>query len=249
MPAVPAWPPKSTPRLFIDRDLSADREVALDHAHQRYLLAVLRKGEGALFRAFDDRTGEYLMTLRESGKGRWTATVGERIAPREEVPDLWLCLSPIQRDNLALVAEKACELGVRSVQPVETHRTVVRQINTSRLRARMVEAAEQCERTALPHLEPIVRLEKLLASWPQGRHLFFCDERGGGPAASAMASHPGPAAILIGPEGGFDNRENAAVRALPEAVPVSLGPRILRAETAAISSVALWMALVGDWAD
>ncbi|ANY21235.1 Ribosomal RNA small subunit methyltransferase E [Tsuneonella dongtanensis] len=249
MPATPAWPPKSAPRLFVDRDLSAGGDFPLDPAHARYLLAVMRKGEGDVFRAFDDRTGEYSAELREAGKGKWAARVGERIAAREDVPDLWLCLSPIQRDNFALVAEKACELGVRKFQPVEMHRTVVRQVNDSRLHARMVGAAEQCERTALPEIAPMVRLERLLADWPQDRALFFCDERGGSPARVTMEAHPGPAAILIGPEGGFDDAENAAIRAVPQAIPISLGPRILRAETAAMAAIALWMGTVGDWKD
>jgi 16S rRNA (uracil1498-N3)-methyltransferase len=247
MPATPAWPPKSLPRLFVDRDLSSESEFPLEPEHQRYLLASLRKKDGDAFCAFDDRTGEYQLTLKEIAKGRWSALVGEHIGGREEVPDLWLCLSPIQRDNFAMVAEKACELGVRRFQPVAMHRTIVREINAGRLRARMIEAAEQCERTALPEIEPIVRLEKLLSGWPTGRVLFFCDERGGEPAAPAMSAQSGTAAILVGPEGGFDDGENAMIRDHPQAVPISLGPRILRAETAAISAVSLWMAAVGDW--
>lgn len=242
-PKVPAWPPKSTPRLFVDRELAVGAQVALDPQQARYFFAVLRLKAGDVVRLFDNRTGEYLARLGE----RSSATVENLLAPREEVPDLWLCASPIQRDHFALVAEKACELGVRKFVPVEMRRTQVRQINSARLVNRMIEAAEQCERTSLPEVEPLVRLEKLLGEWPADRVLFFCDERGGDPAPAAMAAHPGPAALLIGPEGGFDDAENAAIRALPQAVPVSLGPRILRAETAAISAVALWMGAVGDW--
>jgi len=200
-------------------------------------------------RLFDNRTGEYVARLGESAAGRASATIESCLGAREDVPDLWLCASPIQRDNFALVAEKACELGVRRFVPVEMRRSQVRQINANRLEKRMIEAAEQCERTALPVIEPLVRLGRLLAEWPEDRTLFFCDERGGSPAPAAMAAHPGPAAILIGPEGGFDDTENAAIRALPQAIAVSLGPRILRAETAAIAAVALWMGSVGDWRD
>lgn len=249
MPATPAWPPKSTPRLYVDRVLSVGEEVPLDHAAARYFHSVLRLKPGDPVRLFDNRTGEYVARLGTISSGRLSALIETRLADREEVPDLWLCASPLQRDNFALVAEKACELGVRRFVPVETRRSQVRQVNASRIEKRMIEAAEQCERTALPELQPIVRLEKLLADWPQDRTLFFCDERGGAPAAAAMAAHLGPAAILIGPEGGFDDGENAAIRALAQAVPVSLGPRILRAETAAISAVALWMGTVGDWCD
>jgi 16S rRNA (uracil1498-N3)-methyltransferase len=247
MPATPAWPPKSTPRLYVDRELAVGAEVPFDNRETRYFYSVLRLKEGDPVRLFDNRTGEYVARLGPVASGRSSARVENLLAPREEVPDLWLCASPIQRDNFALVAEKACELGVRKFMPVEMRRSQVRQINESRLVKRMIEAAEQCERTSLPEVEPLVRLEKLLADWPSDRTLFFCDERGGDPAPAAMAAHPGPAAILIGPEGGFDDAENAAIRALPQAVPVSLGPRILRAETAAISAVTLWMGAVGDW--
>jgi len=249
MPATPAWPPKSTPRLFIDHELAVGAEVPLDNPETRYFFAVLRLKEGDPVRLFDNRTGEYVARLGPVASGRSSARVESLLASREEVPDLWLCASPIQRDNFALVAEKACELGVRKFVPVEMRRTQVRQINAGRLVKRMIEAAEQCERTSLPEVEPLVRLEKLLVDWPANRTLFFCDERGGDPAPAAMAAHPGPAAILIGPEGGFDDAENAAIRALPHAVPVSLGPRILRAETAAISAITLWMGTVGDWSD
>ena len=249
MPATPAWPPKSTPRLFIDHELAVGAEVPLDNPETRYFFAVLRLKEGDPVRLFDNRTGEYVARLGPVASGRSSARVESLLAPREVVPDLWLCASPIQRDNFALVAEKACELGVRKFVPVEMRRTQVRQINAGRLVKRMIEAAEQCERTSLPEVEPLVRLEKLLVDWPANRTLFFCNERGGDPAPAAMAAHPGPAAILIGPEGGFDDAENAAIRALPHAVPVSLGPRILRAETAAISAITLWMGTVGDWSD
>lgn len=247
MPATPAWPPKSAPRLYVDRPLAVGEDIPLDHPEARYFHSVLRLKAGDRVRLFDNRTGEYVASLGEMASGRSSARVEVKLAEREEVPDLWLCASPIQRDNFALVAEKACELGVRKLIPVEMRRTQVRQINASRLEKRMIEAAEQCERTALPEIEPLVRLDRLLADWPTDRALFFCDERGGEPAPAAIAACPGPAAILIGPEGGFEDAENAAIRAVPQAVPISLGPRILRAETAAIAAVSLWMGAVGDW--
>ena len=249
MSATPAWPPKSTPRLFADQTLALGAQVPLDTGEARYLLSVMRLKTGDPVRMFDNRTGEYVARLEQIGSNRAAATVESLLKPREEVPDLWLCASPIQRDNFALVAEKACELGVRRFVSVEMQRTQVRQIKPDRLTKRMIEAAEQCERTALPELAPMVRLDALLAGWPTERTLFFCDERGGAPAPAAMAAHPGPGAILIGPEGGFDDRENAAIRTLPQAVAVSLGPRILRAETAAIAAVSLWMGAIGDWRD
>src|SRR3546814_121212 len=138
-------------------------------------------------------------------------------------------------------------LGVARLQPVLTRRAVVDKLNLLRLHSHLVEAAEQCGRTALPELGEMVKLQNLLKNWSQSRHLFFADEQGGTPMAEALSAHAGPAAFLIGPEGGFDEEERAAIRAHPAAVPVSLGPRILRAETAAISATAIWMAQRGDW--
>jgi 16S rRNA (uracil1498-N3)-methyltransferase len=159
------------------------------------------------------------------------------------VPDLWLLFAPIKRGRIDWLVEKATELGVARLVPVITRRTIVERLNLDRLRAHIVEAAEQCERTALAELAEPQRLEALLAGWPDGRILHFADEAGGGP----LDPRPGPAAILVGPEGGFTDEERAAIRALPEARPVSLGPRILRADTAALAAVALWMAGAGDW--
>ena len=247
MPATPAWPPRSTPRLYMDGEIAPGSTIALDPAQARYLVAVMRRGEGDPVRLFDDRTGEYLARIARADARKGSVVVEQRLAPREDVPDLWLCASPIQRDNFALVAEKACELGVRRFVPVAMRRSVVRKINPERLQRRMVEAAEQCGRTALPELAETRDLAALLDAWPQGRTLFFADELGGVPAPRAFAAAPGPAALLVGPEGGFDDAEREAIRALPAARPVALGPRILRAETAAVAATALWMATCGDW--
>lgn len=247
MPATPAWPPKSTPRLYMDRPIEVGASIELDQAQARYLVNVMRRGDGDPVRLFDGATGEYLARLAVPGGSRCTAIVAEKLAPREEVPDLWLCASPLQRDNFALVAEKACELGVRRFVPVEMRRSVVRKINAERLRKRMIEAAEQCERTTLPELAAATKLDRLLRDWPADRTLFFADELDGATPMDCFPAHAGPAALLIGPEGGFDDAERAMIRDLPQARPVSLGPRILRAETAAIAGVAAWMALAGDW--
>ncbi|PTS88790.1 16S rRNA (uracil(1498)-N(3))-methyltransferase, partial [Sphingomonas sp. HMWF008] len=165
----------------------------------------------------------------------------------ETVPDLWLCAAPIKKGRIDWVAEKACELGVARLVPVLTRRTVVDRLNGERLRAHMIEAAEQCGRTAVPDLAEPLKLTALLRDWPEGRTLFFADENGGVPALEAMRGGGASAAILIGPEGGFDADERAAIRALPGAVGIALGPRILRADTAAAAAVAVWMAAKGDW--
>ena len=246
MPATPAWPPRSTPRLFIDAAL-APGPLPLAGPPAHYLLQVMRLKPGAPVTLFDDRTGEWLATVATTGKRDLTLTVTEHLRPREPIPDLWLCAAPLKKGRIDWMAEKACELGVARFVPVLTRRTVVDRPNTDRLRAHTVEAAEQCGRTALPEVAEPVRLDALLRDWPAERALFFADEQGGAPASEAMRARPGPAAILIGPEGGFDDAERERVRTLPQAVALTLGPRILRADTAAAAAVALWMAAAGDW--
>lgn len=247
MPATPAWPPQSTPRLFVDTPLSSG-PLPVDGPAAHYLAGVMRLKIGDPVKLFDDRTGEWLATAASVGKRDLVLDVTERLREREAVPDLWLCAAPIKKGRVDWLAEKACELGVDRLVPVVTRRTVVDKPNTDRLRTHMIEAAEQCGRTALPQVAEPVKLTALLRDWPADRTLFFADETGGAPALAAMHAHAGPAAILIGPEGGFDADERAAIRAHPQAVGIGLGPRILRAETAAAAAVALWMAAAGDWA-
>ena len=245
MPATPAWPPASLPRLYVEQALGAGAAIALEGAHANYLSAVLRLGPGAEVKLFDDKTGEWLGEVEEAGRKRVTLRIARQLREREPVPDLWLLFAPIKRGRIDWIAEKATELGVARIVPVVTQRTIVERTNNERLRAHMIEAAEQCERTALPELAEPQKLRALLAGWPADRALLFADEAGGTPMLDAAGA--GPAAILIGPEGGFTEEEREAIRALPQARPVSLGPRILRADTAAAAAVALWMAAAGDW--
>ena len=247
MPATPAWPPRSTPRLFVGTPLALGQQLRVDGGQAHYLVGVLRAKPGDPVKLFDDATGEWLGIARDVGRRDLTLEVTEQLRDREPVPDLWLCAAPIKKGRIDWVAEKACELGVARLVPVLTRRTVIERLNGERLRAHMIEAAEQCDRTALPELADPVKLDALLRDWPAERALFFADETGGEPAARAMADRRGPAAILIGPEGGFDDAERAAIRSLPQAVGIGLGPRILRAETAAAAAVAIWMAAAGDW--
>ena len=245
MPATPAWPPASLPRLYVNPQLSSGAALTLEGPQANYLSAVMRLGPGGQVKLFDDRTGEWLAEISEAGKKRVTLRIVRHLRPREPVPDLWLLFAPIKRGRIDWIAEKATELGVARLVPVITQRTIVDRTNSDRLLAHMIEAAEQCERTALPKLAEPQKLEALLRTWPAERTLLFADEGGGQPLASAAA--PAPAAILIGPEGGFTDDERSAIRALPQARAVSLGPRILRADTAAVAAVSLWMAAAGDW--
>jgi 16S rRNA (uracil1498-N3)-methyltransferase len=243
MPATPAWPPKSTPRLFVEQPLTEGADVHVTGNAAHYLLGVMRLREGAPVKLFDDISGEYLAMVSNAGKRDLILTVEAKLRDREAVPDLWLCQALVRKDRFDWIAEKACELGAARFVPVLTARCVVDKVKEDRLRSQMIEAAEQCERTALPGIAPLTKLDALLKNWPDGRTLYFCDERGG----EAFAPTPGPAAILIGPEGGFTDEENTAIRAHPNAVAVSLGPRILRADTAAVAALSVWMAAVGDW--
>lgn len=246
MPATPAWPPQSTPRLFIDPPI-APGAIRIDGPQAHYLIAVMRLKLGDPVKLFDGMSGEWLATAASIGKRDLTLEVTELLRPREAVPDLWLCAAPLKKGRIDWLMEKACELGADRVVPVLTRRTVVDRLNLDRLRAHMIEAAEQCGRTAVPTLDEMVKLPALLRDWPSERALFFADEAGGLAAFDAMRARPGPAAILIGPEGGFDDDERAAIRALPAAIGISLGPRILRADTAAAAAISVWMAAAGDW--
>lgn len=247
MVASPAWPPKSAPRLFVPGPLAEGACVPLEGGQAHYLGKVMRVAPGDAVILCDDQTGEWLAEVSAAGKRDVTLTVVRRLREREGVPDFWLCAALTKKAAFDLVLEKATELGVAALQPVLTRRCVADKLNPDRARTIMTEAAEQCARTALPALAEPAKLEALLKGWPEGRRLFFADEEGGMPAAAAFAAHEGPAALLVGPEGGFDDAERAAIRAHTAAQAITLGPRILRAETAAIAGTALWMGTRGDW--
>jgi 16S rRNA (uracil1498-N3)-methyltransferase len=246
-PKVPAWPPKSAPRLFVGQQLCEGARVNIDGNAAHYLSRVMRAQPGDAVILCDNITGEWAARVTDAGKRHVILEVAEHLRSREEVPDLWLCPALLKKDRFDLVLEKATELGAGRIQPVLTRRCVADKLNLDRARTITIEAAEQCARTALPDMRKPAKLDALLRDWPAGRALFFADEEGGQPAAAAFAAHEGPAAILIGPEGGFDDTERAAVRAHPMARPMSLGPRILRGETAAIAALSVWMTTSGDW--
>lgn len=247
MSATPAWPPKSAPRLFIKNRLEAGLTVLVDGPQAHYLSRVMRITEGQAVVLCDDQTGEWAARVSSLGKRDLMLTVEALLRPREAAPDFTLCAALLKKDRFDMVLEKACELGAARVQPVITRRCVADKLNLERARTILIEAAEQCARTALPELAEPVKLDSLLQHWDASRTLFFADENGGAPAAACFGAHPGPAALLTGPEGGFDDAERTAIRALPQAHAISLGPRVLRGETAAISGIALWMGVSGDW--
>lgn len=249
MPATPAWPPKSAPRLFVTNEIVLGDTFGIEGNQANYLARVMRVAEGDAVILCDDLTGEWVSRVTQVGKRQVALKVEQNLRPREAVPDFWLCPALLKKDRFDLVLEKATELGVAAIKPLVTRRCVADKLNMDRARSAVVEAAEQCARTALPAVAEPVSLEALLRDWPDDRALFFADEIGGIAAAKAFANTAGPAALLTGPEGGFDDAERTAIRSHPRTVAVSLGPRILRGETAAIAGLALWMGTMGDWED
>lgn len=244
---TPAWPPRSAPRLFVTGPLAMGDSIVLEGPQGHYLSRVMRVGEGDTVILCDDVAGEWAARISSVTKRNCTADLIEQLREREQVPDFWLCPALLKKDRFDMVLEKASELGVRRIVPLVTRRCVADKLNPDRARAIVTEAAEQCARTALPEVAEVSRLEAMLRDWPEDRALFFADELGGDPAAQLFAAHSGPAALLVGPEGGFDDAERDAIRAHPAARAITLGPRILRGETAAIAACALWMGVAGDW--
>ena len=247
MPATPSWPPRSAPRLFISDELAEGRIIAIEGNQAHYLGKVMRVREGDAVILCDNLTGEWAARVGQVGKRRVDLTTVEKLRAREEVPAFWLCPALLKKDRFDLVLEKATELGVAEIHPVLMRRCVADKLNLERAETITVEAAEQCARTALPEVFEPVKLEALLRDWPEGRVLFFADEMGGEPAGNVFSAHGEPAAMLIGPEGGFDDAERELLNSHPQVKPITLGPRILRGETAAIAAVALWMGVKGDW--
>jgi 16S rRNA (uracil1498-N3)-methyltransferase len=245
MPATPAWPPKGLPRLYVNKPLAKWAQVELDGAPAHYLGTVLRLKEDAELLLFDGQSGEWLSKIVLVRKGRMVLVAERQTREIEVVPDLWLAFAPVKKGRVDWLVEKAVELGVARLLPVVTQRTIVGKLNLERMRAHIVEAAEQCGRTALADIEEPMKLEAFLKARNPSRTLYFADENGGDPAATSFG--PGPALILTGPEGGFTPDEAALIRAAPNARPISLGPRILRAETAALAAISTWMATAGDW--
>ena len=245
MPATPAWPPKSLPRLFVRSTLAEGVRVELDPGQANYLGNVMRLGHGGEVLLFNGADGEWLARVAEAGRKRMTLAVEQRVRAQEAVPDLQLAFAPVKRTQTDWLVEKATELGAARLSPVITARTIVERVKLERIEAIAIEAAEQCNRTSLPTIDEPVPLAQFLAAREPKRMLYFADEGGGAPAAAAFKA--GPAAILTGPEGGFTDDERAAIRGAPNTVAISLGPRILRAETAALAAITSYMALAGDW--
>lgn len=233
-------------RLFLPEPLGEGQSVPLTREAAHYLFGVMRLGAGAELLVFDGESGEYAATVVEAGKRGGVLAVGARTRSLALPPDLWLLFAPIKKERTDFIVEKAAEMGVRRVLPVTTDFTNAGRINRDRLQAHAVEAAEQCGGTFVPEVEELQPLGRVLERWPDDRRLMFCDEALAGKAAE-LPDRRGPWAVLIGPEGGFSEAERARLGGLAFAHPVSLGPRILRADTAAVAALTLWQMRLGDW--
>lgn len=236
-------------RLCVEAPLAEGAEIEPSAAQVHYLLHVMRAQHGDRVSLFNGRDGEWVAHIVNQSRRQCTLMCVRRVGPQIGVPDIWFAFAPIKKTAAEFVVQKATELGAQRLIPVITNRTIVRRVNRERLYANAVEAAEQSGRREVPEITEAVSLETLLAQWPAERRLLFCDEGGDSPAIAEALWEvaPAPWGLLIGPEGGFDAEERAAIRAHPMVLPVTLGRRILRADTAGLAALAVWQALVGDW--
>ena len=234
-------------RLYVEQPLAPGQAVALSGDQAHYLFSVMRLAKGAAVSLFNGRDGEWRAEVAEAGKRGGVLVCECQTKPLLMPPDLWLIFAPIKKARTDFIVEKAVELGARRILPVQTRHTKSERIRQDRLQAHAVEAAEQCGGTYVPEVADLVGFDRLLAGWPAGRRILWCDESLVGAAQGLAGAEPGPWAILIGPEGGFSDGEKAKLRGMPEVLPVSLGPRILRADTAAVAALTLWQASLGDW--
>ncbi|MFT4150938.1 MAG: 16S rRNA (uracil(1498)-N(3))-methyltransferase [Paracoccaceae bacterium] len=235
-------------RLFVDQPLAQGQAVALSPDQAHYLFGVMRLAAGDAVLLFNGRDGEWRAVVEQAGKRAGVLRCDHQTAPLRLPPDLWLLFAPIKKARTDFIVEKAVEMGAARIVPVQTRHTNSERVRADRLQAHAVEAAEQCGATVVPEVADLAPLDRLLAAWPADRRILWADESLAG-ARETLAGQPrGPWAILIGPEGGFSDDERRRLRAMEQVVPVALGPRILRADTAAVAALTLWQAVLGDWA-
>ena len=234
-------------RLYVDHPLGSGQTVLLNRHQAHYLFGVMRQGVGAQVALFNSRDGEWRAEVSEAGKRTGVLRCVALTRALQMPPDLWLLFAPIKKARTDFIVEKAAELGVAQIFPVQTAFTNSERIRQDRLQAHVIEATEQCGGTFVPQVQGLQKLDQLLAQWPPERRVMFCDEATAGERLSLAAAPVGPWAILIGPEGGFSALERSRLNAMDSAHVVSLGPRILRADTAVVAAITLWQAALGDW--
>jgi 16S rRNA (uracil1498-N3)-methyltransferase len=235
-------------RLYVDQALAPGQPVALTRDQAHYLFTVMRLGPGAGVLVFNGRDGEWRAEVTEAGRRGGVVVCTKQTKTLQMPPDLWLLFAPIKKARTDFIVEKAAELGAARILPVQTAHTNSERIRQDRLQAHAIEAAEQCGGTYVPEVADLQPLSRLLDRWPADRRILWCNENLAGVAAALpRGGAPGPWAILIGPEGGFSQGEQDRLAALPQVVQASLGPRILRADTAAVAALTLWQSVLGDW--
>jgi 16S rRNA (uracil1498-N3)-methyltransferase len=238
-------------RLYIDTPLSVAQSVPLTREQAHYLFGVMRLSVGAQVLLFDGMNGEFLADVVEAGKRGGTLLIAAQTRPLQMPPDLWLMFAPIKKARTDFIVEKAAEMGASRIVPVQTEFTNTSRFQRDRLQAHSVEAAEQCGGTYVPQVDEMKRLDRVLADWDETRQIMFCDETTADDPATPFEGGKdqsvGPWAILIGPEGGFSQKERDRLRAMSCAHVAQLGPRILRADTAAVVALTLWQTALGDW--
>jgi len=235
-------------RLYVRQALAAGQPVPLTPEQAHYLFSVMRLAVGAQVALFNGTDGEWRAEVAEAGRRGGIMICRDPLRQQTMPPDLWLMFAPIKKARTDFIVEKAVEMGARRIMPVQTQHTNSERIRQDRLQAHAVEAAEQCGATHVPEVADLAGLDRVLAGWPDGRRLMWCDEAMAGQRVALPGQRGDPWAILIGPEGGFSDREAVRLRAIPMVVPVALGPRILRADTAAVAALTLWQSALGDWA-
>jgi 16S rRNA (uracil1498-N3)-methyltransferase len=234
-------------RLYIDQPLGPEQSLELSRDHAHYLFGVMRQTVGAEVAVFNGRDGEWLCSVTEAGKRGGVLACVAKTRDLQMPPDLWLIFAPIKKARTDFIVEKATEMGAARIIPAATDFTNSERIRQDRLQAHAIEAAEQCGGTFVPEVSDLQKLSSLLDHWPSERQIMFCDEAEVGAARALGSATQGPWAIVIGPEGGFSEKERARLSAMPQSHVVSLGPRILRADTAAVAALTLWQLQLGDW--
>jgi len=237
------------PRLFVEAALAPSVEIACEAGQSNYLVNVLRLREGRLVRVFNGRDGEWLAAIITAKRNRCALQTRERLRDQETPPDIEYLFAPLKKARLDYMVQKATEMGVSALRPVMTAYTVAERVNLERMRANAIEAAEQCNILWVPKVAPPAALTTVLGEWPPERRLIFCDEAApvSSPLEARADAGPGPLAVLVGPEGGFSAAERKILQDAAFAVPISLGPRVVRADTAAVAALALVNAVLGDW--
>ncbi len=236
----------SIPRLYVDQPLGEGQLVTLSRDHAHYLFGVMRRSVGDKVELFNGTHGEWTCSVNQASKKAGVLRCDAQTKPQQSPPDLWLLFAPIKKARTDFIVEKAAEMGAARIMPVTTDFTNSDRLRQDRLQAHAVEAAEQCGGTFVPPVDDLVKLETVLQDWPADRALMFCDEARVG-QDNALPDVSGPWAIVIGPEGGFSDRERRMLQDMPSAHAVALGPRILRADTAVVAAMALWQDKLGDW--